>query len=75
MKSGIIAIVLGLAMIIASIVWADVPGSINYQGRLNDNTGIPLNNVTNNAADGWIDLIFRIVDAETGGTQVWGQIA
>ncbi|MBI2441717.1 MAG: hypothetical protein HYV35_10140, partial [Lentisphaerae bacterium] len=67
-----LTIALGL-LNLSLVVWAEVPGSINYQGRLTDLNGAPLVNETNNAADGQIDLTFRLYDALTGGTEVWGQ--
>ncbi|MBI2438084.1 MAG: tail fiber domain-containing protein [Lentisphaerae bacterium] len=55
------------------VVWAQVPSVTDYQGRLTDQTSVPLNNDPNNAADGQIDLIFRIYDVLTGGSAIWGQ--
>jgi len=42
---------------------AEVPHLINYQGRLTDTGGIPLN--------GSYNLTFRIYDAETAGNLLW----
>jgi hypothetical protein len=42
---------------------ADVPHLIRYQGHAVDAQGVPL--------EGPYDLIFRLYDAETGGTEVW----
>ncbi len=43
--------------------YAAVPHLINYQGRLTDTAGIPLN--------GTYNLTFRIYDAETAGNLLW----
>jgi len=43
---------------------AEVPAKINYQGRLVDqDTGLPLG--------GTYEVVFRIFDAEVGGTAMW----
>lgn len=44
---------------------AQVPGLVNYQGRLVNSNGVPL-------ATGDYELHFSLWDAATGGTQVWG---
>jgi len=49
-----------------SIVYAAVPHLINYQGRLTDSGGVPLN--------GTYSLTFRIYDAETAGSLLWEEI-
>jgi len=43
--------------------YAAVPHLINYQGRLTDTSGVPLN--------GTYDLTFRIYDAEAAGNLLW----
>lgn len=43
--------------------YAAVPHLINYQGRLTDSSGTPLN--------GSYNLTFRIYDAETAGNLLW----
>jgi len=43
--------------------FAEIPHLINYQGRLTDTVGIPLN--------GSYNLTFRIYDAETAGNLLW----
>jgi len=43
--------------------YAAIPHLINYQGRLTDSSGVPLN--------GAYDLTFRIYDAETAGNLLW----
>ena len=53
-----------LIFLIGSIlVTAQVPQLINYQGFLKNNEGQPLNSQVN--------LVFRIFNAETGGTNLW----
>ncbi len=47
----------------SSFVQAAVPHLINYQGRLTDTAGIPLN--------GSYAITFRIFNAETAGTMLW----
>lgn len=44
--------------------YAAVPQTINFQGRLTDANG--------NVLSGTVNLYFRIYDAETGGTTIWG---
>ena len=46
-----------------SATYAEVPHLINYQGRLTDTGGVPLN--------GSYNLTFRIYDAETAGNLLW----
>lgn len=46
-----------------TISYAAIPHLINYQGRLTDSSGVPLN--------GSYDLTFRIYDAETAGNLLW----
>jgi len=45
---------------------AEVPHLVNYQGRLTDTGGVPLN--------GSYNLTFRIYDAETAGNLLWEEI-
>ena len=47
----------------SSAAYAEVPHLINYQGRLTDTGGVPLN--------GSYNLTFRIYDAETAGNLLW----
>jgi len=44
----------------------DIPHLVNYQGRLTDNGGNPL--------DGSYDLTFKIYNAATGGTLLWSEV-
>lgn len=46
-----------------TLAYAAIPHLINYQGRITDKNGIPL--------DGAYNLTFRIYDAETAGTLLW----
>jgi hypothetical protein len=43
--------------------YAEIPHLINYQGRLTDSSGQPI--------DGARDITFRIFDSENGGIQLW----
>lgn len=45
---------------------ADIPRSINYQGKITDLAGTP-------AADGTYTAVFRIYDVESGGTPLWDE--
>ncbi|MFA5271183.1 MAG: hypothetical protein WC412_02445 [Candidatus Omnitrophota bacterium] len=47
----------------SSLVYAEIPHLINYQGRLTDSGGVPLN--------GSYAVTFRIYDAETAGSLLW----
>lgn len=47
----------------AIYIFAEIPHLINYQGRLTDTGGVPLN--------GSYNLTFRIYDAETAGNLLW----
>jgi hypothetical protein len=61
-----LGVILGLVLLLACPVWAEVPAMINYQGRLVDqDTGAPLS--------GAQEIVFRIFDAETGGTALWSE--
>ncbi|MFA6281748.1 MAG: hypothetical protein WCY05_04525 [Candidatus Omnitrophota bacterium] len=50
----------------SSNAYAEVPRLINYQGRLTDSSGTPLN--------GSYEITFRIYDAETAGTLLWTEV-
>ncbi|RLA99950.1 MAG: hypothetical protein DRG83_12260, partial [Deltaproteobacteria bacterium] len=57
--------VLGIFFVFVSstiVAWA-VPSTINFQGRLTDKTGTPLN--------GDYDMTFRLFNVENGGTFLW----
>lgn len=47
----------------SSVAYAEIPHLINYQGRLTDTGGTPLN--------GAYAITFRIYDAETAGNLLW----
>jgi hypothetical protein len=44
-------------------VYSDVPGGINFQGRLVDKAGVPMNRD--------VTITFRIYDVESGGRYLW----
>jgi hypothetical protein len=46
------------------IILAQIPQTMNYQGRLEDNTGDPV-------TDGNYSIVFTIFDAATNGTSLW----
>ena len=50
----------------AQLCLASVPGFVNYQGRLLDDTGTVF-------ADGTYDAAFRIYDAELSGNLIWSE--
>lgn len=50
---------------LASLAAADVPQMINYQGRLTDGTGTPL--------DTTVSMVFAIYDDSTGGSSKWSE--
>lgn len=54
----------GFLLLLATAVLAAPPRTMNYQGTLTDNTGLPV-------ADGNYTLTFRLWDASVGGTNVW----
>jgi hypothetical protein len=51
-------------MLVSTVASAEIPQVIGYQGRVTDNSGVPV-------ADGSYTMRFRIYDAQTGGTQLW----
>ncbi len=56
-----------LAVLVAGLVGsslADIPKMVSYQGRVTDDTGVPV-------PDGTYDMQFRIYDDETAGTLEW----
>jgi hypothetical protein len=57
------AIVVTVAVFCVSLVEAEIPKLINYQGMLTDDSGNPVNGSPN--------IIFRIYDDTTGGAQKW----
>ena len=54
-----------VAVLLAAVAVADVPQTINYQGRLTDPSGDPV-------PDGEYELSFRIYNVAEGGVAVWG---
>jgi hypothetical protein len=51
-------------LLVAGTASAEIPQYTSYQGRVTDNSGVPV-------ADGTYNMRFRIYDAETGGTMEW----
>jgi hypothetical protein len=65
MKSALYALIVTILFAgFSAQVYAEVPASINYQGRLTDSLGMPL-------ADGNYNITFSIYNASSGGTQLW----
>ncbi len=67
MKRAILVGLCTFAMIlgITTVGKAAVPGQINHQGYLTDDTGAPIN--------GDVELYFTLYDGELGGTAVWSE--
>ncbi|MCK9614262.1 MAG: hypothetical protein M0R48_02015 [Candidatus Omnitrophica bacterium] len=59
----LVSLVLVCVLLPVHCTMAEVPHLINYQGRLTDTGGVPLN--------GSYNLTFRIYDAETAGNLLW----
>jgi hypothetical protein len=65
-KRGFLAIALIMAMIaLMSVSALAIPGMMNYQGYLTDNTGSPLS--------GNYDMTFSIYNVNEGGTAIWSE--
>lgn len=60
-----VLIVLAFIVILASNLSAEIPHQINYQGRLTDGTGDPV--------DGLHSITFKIYSSSAGGTAVWSE--
>lgn len=63
-KTTVLFVLVALVIGCATGVLADVPTSMNVQGRLTDDTGKPL-------APGSKQFTFKIFNAESGGKEVW----
>lgn len=63
MKKLLFFVVVCVLALIWVSVQADIPKLINYQGMLTDDSGNPINDNPN--------IVFRIYDDTTGGTQKW----
>ena len=63
-RSGLVISVALLLAALAGSSSAEIPQMISYQGRVTDDTGVPV-------ADGTYDMRFRIYDAETAGNLEW----
>ncbi|MGA1823700.1 MAG: tail fiber domain-containing protein [bacterium] len=61
---GTMAVIISLVCVISFSVWA-VPPFINYEGKLTDLAGSPLN--------GTYEMIFYLYNVETGGTALWSE--
>ena len=60
-----ISIAVAVVLVVAGVVYAEIPKSINYQGRLTDSAGEPL--------AGSHDMTFSIYDAPWGGSELWSE--
>lgn len=59
-------VLIGIILIGFAGIASAIPQLINYQGYLTDSAGVPV-------PDGTYNLVFRIWDAETGGSQLWSE--
>jgi len=57
---------MAIVVLVYQIAWAQIPETINYQGILNNADGSAV-------ADGFFNLVFRLYDVETGGTNLWSE--
>jgi Chaperone of endosialidase len=57
-------VLLAAIIMVFSIVIADVPNYMNYQGKLTDDIGDPV-------ADGQYNIVFKIYDQATDGITLW----
>jgi hypothetical protein len=53
-----------VAVLVCGVASAEIPQVLGYQGRITDNSGVPV-------ADGTYAMRFRIYDDETAGTLLW----
>jgi hypothetical protein len=63
MKSPLV-VVLVVLFCLPALALAEIPQVMGYQGRVTDNSGVPV-------ADGSYTMKFRIYDAATGGSLLW----
>ncbi len=56
---------LPVILLCAVMVWAAVPGTITYQGRLTDSGGMPVN--------GTVPMTFGLFASEIGGSTLWSE--
>jgi hypothetical protein len=56
-------IIILMILALVGLITAQVPRTINYQGKLTDPAGI--------AVLGDVDIVFRLFDVETGGAALW----
>ena len=65
MRSSLTVLTVVMILAAASVAFADVPTMINYQGRLTDGAGAPL--------DTTVSMEFAIYDDSTGGVLEWAE--
>ncbi|MDH3976261.1 MAG: hypothetical protein OEV42_18500 [Deltaproteobacteria bacterium] len=59
------AIIMGAVLLAGTIATADVPGTINYQGKLTDSVGSPVTATPN--------ITFSIYSTSSGGGAIWSE--
>ena len=72
MKMKILLAVIVLTGMTAIRALAQAPLFINYQGKLTDEFGLPMNNDPADPNDDRIDIRFEIFSADEDGTSLWG---
>ncbi len=64
-RKGLISVV--VLCLFSAAAWAQsVPAKVNYQGRLFDSAGFPVDGVS-------LPMSFSLWDADTGGTELWSE--
>ena len=65
-------LVMIFALLFSSVVFAEVPRIMNYQGKLTDASGVAVLDTTGSPCAGRI-IGFQIYDVSTGGTPLWAE--
>ena len=60
------------ALVLSSVLFAQIPRIMNYQGKLTDTSGVAVLDTTGFSCAGRI-IGFHIYDTSTGGTPLWGE--
>jgi len=67
-----ITFVMIFALLLSSVLFAQIPRIMNYQGKLTDTSGVAILDTTGTSCAGRI-IGFHIYDTSTGGTPLWGE--
>jgi len=57
-------LIIAIILVISTLSFAEIPHTINYQGKLTDASGKPV-------SDGTYSVSFRIYDQQAGGSPLW----